>query len=170
MKPGTGLPRCCQSPAFRRVVEAYGLADRPLSEWIEVLGVPEPQWGIPYHVTSFVGRVSEGVTDDRRLYSWRGSVAQVRRERPWQPAAPYEIPRIECEVVDVGPGCVMLSAGSRDGVHAGFRFTVHRGDRFLGTFQISAVFRDKSVGYRLLSGFARDPEIRPGDRAVTRVY
>jgi hypothetical protein len=61
---------------------------------------------------------------------------------------------------------VMLSAGARDGVRRGYRFTVFRGEKWIGKVEVETVFDDMSSA-RLLKTWQ---PFKVGDSASTRVH
>jgi hypothetical protein len=63
---------------------------------------------------------------------------------------------------------VMLSVGSDDGVKKGFRFTVYRGEDYVGKIEVEKVFSDMSSA-RILTDWTRK-SIKENDDASTRVY
>ncbi len=63
---------------------------------------------------------------------------------------------------------VMLSVGKSDGVKKGYRFTVYRGDQYIGKVEVEALF-DDMCSARILPDWTKH-EIKEGDTANTRVY
>ena len=81
------------------------------------------------------------------------------------------VPAIDGTVVavknDLSPGLVLLSVGADDKVEAGFRFSIYRGNKFVGKVVVERVLRD-SAGCRIL--FTNEgEEIKQGDNAATRL-
>ena len=63
---------------------------------------------------------------------------------------------------------VVLSVGAADGVKVGYRFTVYRGEEYVGKVEVIQVLDDMSYA-RVLADWTRK-EIRADDDASTRVY
>jgi len=63
---------------------------------------------------------------------------------------------------------VVLSVGAKDGVKVGYRFTVYRGEDYVGKVEVIKVMDDMSFA-RVLDDWTRK-EIRANDDASTRVY
>ncbi len=82
-----------------------------------------------------------------------------------QPARP-----IEGKVLAVRPevNLVMLSVGSQDGVKKGYRFTVYRGEQYIGKVEVEKVFDDMASA-RILVDWTKQP-IKENDDASTSVY
>lgn len=80
------------------------------------------------------------------------------------------VPPIDGQVLAVrrDVNLVMLSVGTDDGVKKGFKFTIYRGDRYIGKIEIEKVFKDMCSG-RILPRLTKE-EIAEGDSAATRVY
>lgn len=79
------------------------------------------------------------------------------------------MPEIEGQIVAVDPGerLVVLSVGRDDKVEKGYRFTVFRGDEFVGKVEVFQVYPDLA-GARIL--FTKDgSEVEQGDRASTAI-
>ena len=62
---------------------------------------------------------------------------------------------------------VMLSVGSDDGVKEPYRFTIYRGERYIGKVEVTKVFADTSAA-KVLPDWMKE-EIREGDDASTSV-
>jgi organic radical activating enzyme len=92
------------------------------------------------------------------------------REIVWgsEPMGPTEA--ISGQVLAVRPevNLVMLSVGSDEGVKKGYRFTVYRGEEYVGKVEVEKVFSDMSSA-RILTDWTRKP-IKENDDASTRVY
>ena len=99
----------------------------------------------------------EGLMED-------GPVARAFRTGPQPEAA------IEAKVLDVRPeiDLVMLSVGSLDGVKEGYRFTIYRGERYIGKVEVEKVFADMSSA-KILADWTKEP-IKENDDAATRVF
>lgn len=78
---------------------------------------------------------------------------------------------IDAQVVavklDIEPALALLSAGSDDGVQAGYRFSIYRGSQFIGKVVVEKVLRDSSGCRVLFTAYAK--EIQAGDSAATRL-
>jgi hypothetical protein len=92
------------------------------------------------------------------------------RESVWSGEPTGPVSPIEGKVLAVRPevNLVMLSVGSDDGVKKGFRFTVYRGEQYLGKIEVETVFSDMSSA-RILTDWTKD-QIKENDDASTRVY
>lgn len=79
---------------------------------------------------------------------------------------------IHGKVLSVMPNVnlVLVSVGERDRVKEGYRFTVYRGDKYIGKVQIESVYADKAAGRILTNLMAANEAITEGDSASTRVY
>jgi len=77
---------------------------------------------------------------------------------------------VRAKVLAVRPevNLVMLSVGSDDGVKKGYRFTVYRGEQYVGKVEVEKVFSDMSSA-RILTDWTKS-QIKEGDDASTRVY
>ncbi len=82
-----------------------------------------------------------------------------------QPATPIEgkVLAVRDEV-----NLVMISVGSQDGVKKGHRFTVFRGEEYIGKIEVEKVFDDMASA-RILVDWTKEP-IKENDNASTRVY
>ena len=63
---------------------------------------------------------------------------------------------------------VMLSVGAEDGVKKGYRFTISRGERYIGKVEVEKVFDDMSSA-KILADWTKGP-IKENDDASTRVF
>jgi len=92
------------------------------------------------------------------------------REIVWSGEPTGPVSPISGKVLAVRPevNLVMLSVGSDDGVKKGFRFTVYRGEDYVGKIEVEKVFSDMSSA-RILTDWTRKP-IKENDDASTRVY
>jgi hypothetical protein len=80
------------------------------------------------------------------------------------------VPAIDGAVVGIlpgSPGLVLLSVGADDKVESGYQLSVYRGSQFVGKVVAESVRRD-DTGCRVMF-LADHQEIRPGDRAATRL-
>ncbi|RMG17413.1 MAG: hypothetical protein D6731_04195 [Planctomycetota bacterium] len=81
------------------------------------------------------------------------------------------VPAIDGKVVavktDLDPPLVLLSVGADDKVEQGFRFSIYRGNTFIGKVIVEKVLRD-SAGCRVLYT-AQGASIQAGDNAATRL-
>ncbi len=82
-----------------------------------------------------------------------------------QPATPIEgkVLAVRDEV-----NLVMISVGLDDGVKKGHRFTIFRGEEYIGKVEVEKVFADMASA-RILVDWTRQP-IKENDNAATRVY
>jgi predicted nucleic acid-binding Zn-ribbon protein len=83
------------------------------------------------------------------------------------PPVPAIDGRVLAVKTDVKPALVLLSVGADEKVEAGFRFSVYRGNKFIGKVVVERVLRD-SAGCRVL--FTAEGEaVQSGDTAATRL-
>lgn len=85
-----------------------------------------------------------------------------------EPAGPTTPIRGKVLAVRPEVNLVMLSVGSDDGVKKGYRFTVYRGEQYVGKVEVEKVFSDMSSA-RILTDWTKGP-IKENDDASTRVY
>ncbi len=62
---------------------------------------------------------------------------------------------------------VMISVGSDDQVRKGYRFTVYRGERYVGKVEVEKVFSDMCSA-RILSDWTKE-KIKEGDDVSTGI-
>ncbi len=65
---------------------------------------------------------------------------------------------------------VLLSVGKKDEVKEGYRFTVYRGDQYIGKVQVESVYPNYAAARIISELLQKDQMIREGDNASTRVY
>lgn len=80
------------------------------------------------------------------------------------------LPPIDAIVKAVDPELrlVVLSVGQEDNVREGYRFTVYRGDRLVGTVKVDRVF--SNLCGATVEWTQKGEEVKIGDRATTRIY
>lgn len=78
-------------------------------------------------------------------------------EQPWQTA--------KVLAADNEANIVVISIGSEDGVKAGFRYTVSRGNQYVATIEITTVNAKQSAG-RVVNNMRKGP-VAPGDDVMT---
>ena len=61
----------------------------------------------------------------------------------------------------------ILSVGKKDGVEAGYEFTVYRGNEYISTIVVDKVFENYASG-TTKKGMKRK-DVMPGDEAATRL-
>lgn len=83
------------------------------------------------------------------------------------PPVPAIDGRVLAVKTDVKPALVLLSVGADEKVEAGFRFSVYRGNKFVGKVVVERVLRD-SAGCRVLFT-AEGESVQSGDTAATRL-
>jgi len=88
-----------------------------------------------------------------------------------QPLSGPPVPRIAALVlatkVDIEPGLVLLNVGLDDAVEVGFRFSVYRGNTFLGKVTVERVLNDRA-GCRILF-LVEGASVEVGDQATTHL-
>ena len=92
-------------------------------------------------------------------------VRGYRWESRWKSVEPIEVGVV---AVQREGGLVTLSAGADKGVRKGHRFTVYRGEGYVGKVEVVEVADETSTA-RILVGWTKQ-EIRAGDDASTRLY
>ncbi len=94
-------------------------------------------------------------------------IADILGEDP-EATQPF-IPDAQVLAVKPEMNLVMISVGTAQGVKPGFRFTISRGDKYIGKVQVERVYPDMCSA-KILSNLGSGAEVQIHDQAKSRVF
>jgi len=164
LEPGPIGGMC--SPGFIRAVDDMSLRSRSFSEYVRVLGQPDPPGTIPEELAWQIWQTGafRPTGKPKRLYSWKGSIALVILD-----AEPQAVRGVVAAVNMRGKSAtIMVREKQRPSV--GDRFVIHRGQRYLAGARVERVVERRCFCKIILGSVKEGSVVRTGDEAMLVVY